>query len=126
MKNYCTLADFQRDELLREIITQDDIIGATEFVNDFAWSKDVDPIEIPNIEIPYKVKQLAISYAFMTAAQNQSIMNQKGIDGADAYELKRKVYAAKVEALKNEITVPVLLGHSTRESSFPTIRILRS
>jgi len=120
------MEDFTKDELLRDLVTVQDIADTHEFIEDFSWSKGVDPIEIPNTEVPYKVKQLAINYTYMTAAQNASIMNQKGIDGADAYELKRKVYAAKVEALKNEITVPVLLGTGARESSFPTIRILRS
>jgi len=126
MARILTLEELPKDELLRDDVTAEDIAVTHAFIEDFSWSKGVDPIEISNTHVPYKVKQLAINYTYMMVAQNKSIMNQKGIDGADAYELKRKVYAAKVEALKNEITVPVLLGTGARESSFPTIRILRS
>ena len=126
MAKFCSLEDFKKDELLSDMVTEQDIADTHEFVEDFSWSKGVDPLEIPNTHVPYKVKQLAINYTYMMVAQNASIMNQKGTDGADAYELKRKVYAAKVDALKDEITVPVLLGAGARESCFPVIRMVRA
>lgn len=126
--NYCHIEDLQRDELLRSVVSQDDVGEADAYIRDLSWSVGIDPINIPNTDIPYKVKQLAINYALMTAAGNKSRMNQKGVDGVDAYELKRKTYKEKVDALTNDIkdTPSVLLGPHKKRSSFMTIRMLRS
>lgn len=124
MGKYCSLDTLPKDELLQELVTEDDISETDAFMDDFALSKGVNPSLI--IQMPYKVRKLAVNYTYMMVAQNKSLMNQKGIDGADAFELKRKVYAAEVAKLKDEITAEVLLSMSARESSIPTIRILRS
>ncbi len=125
--SYCTIDDLQRDELLRNSVSTDDIAEADAYIDDLSWSVGIDPIQIPKIEVPYKVKQLAIAYALMTAAGNKSRMNQKGQDGVDAYELKRKVYAEKVASLKNDIvaTPSILLGRNGRPSAFKTIALVR-
>lgn len=126
MARIITLEELPKDELLQDLVTNEDIAATHEFIEDFSWSKGVDPIEISNTHVPYKLKQLAINYTYMTVANNKSIMNNKAQDGADAYDLKRKVYAAEVERLKNEITAPVLLGHSPRQSLIPTIQVFRA
>lgn len=124
--SYCTLDDLQRDELLKTSVSNDDIAEADAYVNDLSWSVGIDPIRIPT-EVPYKIKQLAIAYALMTAASNKSRMNQRGEDGVDAYELKRKVFAAKVDNLTNYITATpaVLLGPIVRSSSIKSISLAR-
>lgn len=124
--NYCAIDDLQRDELLKSAVSDNDISEADDYINDLSWSVGIDPIRIPT-EIPYKVKQLAIAYALMTAASNKSRMNQKGQDGVDAYELKRKVYAAKVTSLTDDITASpsILLGRNSRPSTFKSIALTR-
>jgi hypothetical protein len=123
---YCTLDDMQ-DGMLKKIVTVDDIAEAEEYIDDLAWSVGIDPIRIPKIEVPYKVRKLAVYYALMTVANNKSIMNQRGQDGADAYELKRKVYAAKVDEITKDIKLSpiILLGQKPRSNAFRTIALGR-
>ncbi|MDU2066631.1 MAG: hypothetical protein E6713_17570 [Sporomusaceae bacterium] len=122
---YCELTDL-RDELLKKDATQDDIDEATAYIDDLAESLGVAPTRILSPP-PYKVKKLAMAYALMTTASNKSRMNQKGVDGVDAWELKRKVFAAEVDRLTSEIkeTPSILTGKKKRSNLFQTIDLVR-
>lgn len=125
-RHYCEIEDFKRDALLGEDVTEEDILATTDYIDDLAWQIGVDPSNIPNVNVPYKVKQLAIYYTFMNMAQDSSRMNNKAQDGADAYEFKRRVYASKVDALVEQMTPRVLLGNNFHDSAFPVITIGRA
>lgn len=108
-----------RDELLRRLLKQEDIDESTAYIDDIAARLRVDPAMIPT-PAPYAVRTLAMSYALMQTALNASMNNGNGGENAaDAYELKRRVYSARVAELESEITAQTLLGQGSRKARFP-------
>ncbi|WP_371374388.1 hypothetical protein [Sporomusa aerivorans] len=108
-----------RDELLKRQLKPEDIDESTAYIDDIAARLRVDPAMIPN-PAPYAVRTLAMSYALMQAALNASMNNGNGGENAaDAYELKRRVYAARVTELEGEINAQTLLGRGSQKSKFP-------
>ena len=117
------------DELLKEYLQQyDGIAKSTRYIEDLAAGLGVSPEEIID-PVPFKVAELAECYALMETAKKKSMMNGSGgEDGADAYELKRRVYAAEVSRLEAQITADTLTGgQSVRRRTFPgSIPLYRS
>lgn len=111
-----------RDELLSSLVTEEQIIQSTRYIEDLALSLGVSPNKIAK-PVPYKVEILASYYTLMITALQQSMMNSDGSEnGEDAYELKRKVYAKMVYDLEGQITRGMLLGYtSTRRRAFPEV-----
>lgn len=105
--------DEVRDVLLKNILKQDDIDESTAYIDDIAQRLQVSPTRIPTPP-PFQVKTLAMCYALMVCAGNASLMNgDGGENGADAYELKRKNYAKRVEELETQITAQTLTGNAS-------------
>jgi len=108
-----------RDKLLKGSLTEDDIAESTDYINDLAKRLDVAPELIP-VPAPFMVKTLAICYALMTAALNASRNNGGGGENeADAWELKRRVYAKRVAELESQVTARTLLGGGSQKQKFP-------
>lgn len=105
--SYCTLADI-RDELLKNLVTDDDFKEADSEIDDIARSLNVDPRQIPNNPYPSIVKKLAAALTLSITARNNSLMNAS--DGEDPYEKKRQVWAKEVDRLIRMITPELLLG----------------
>lgn len=93
---YFSLDDIT-DGLLKGNVTEESVIASTEFINDLAYRFGVSVSEIPTNPVPYKIKKLAEYKALAESALSLSTMTDtdKG-SGADAYELKRKIYEEKV------------------------------
>ncbi|WP_110955208.1 hypothetical protein [Anaerosinus massiliensis] len=108
------------DELLKECVTPTHIAKSTAYVEDLANSLGVGAGSIVE-PAPFKIQQLAEAYALMEAAKKQSMMNTSGtVEGADAYELKRRVYAAEVDDLTDQITADTFTGgKSAKKRAFP-------
>ena len=108
------------DILLARKVTPEIILQSTIFIEDTAGNYGVTPDRIAD-PTPYKISKLAMYYAYMTAALESSYMGSNGSqDGADAYELKRRVYAGMVASLLGEITADTFTnGQSSVPNSFP-------
>jgi hypothetical protein len=104
---YCSTDDI-RDELLKELVTEDDLQEASSEIDDLARSLNVSPERIPN-PAPNIVKKLTAALTLTITARNNSLMNT-GADGEDAYEKKRQVWAKEVDRLSRLITPELLLG----------------
>nr|WP_092074949.1 hypothetical protein [Dendrosporobacter quercicolus]NSL49575.1 hypothetical protein [Dendrosporobacter quercicolus DSM 1736]SDN23345.1 hypothetical protein SAMN04488502_11531 [Dendrosporobacter quercicolus] len=114
-----------RDKLLVKLIKPEDIQESTDYIDDIALRLGVNPGRIP-VPAPYQVRTLAMCYALMTAAQNETRMNSDGgEDGADSYELKRRIYAKRVAELEDQITAETLLGGGSASKKFPVSIPLR-
>ena len=101
------------DELLTPCLKDTAIAKSSEYIESLALGLGVS---VPRIisPTPFIVSELAEAYALMETAKKESMMNTDGqADGADAYELKRRVYAAEVERLEGQITADVLTGGSS-------------
>jgi hypothetical protein len=121
---YFALGDV-RDELLKELITDADIAESTAYIDDIAMRLGVRPERIPEPP-PFQIKSLAMSYALMLTALNASMNNGNGGENeADAYELKRRVYAKRVAELEAQVTVQTLLGGGSSGRKFPVAVPLR-
>ncbi|VBB05572.1 Hypothetical protein LUCI_0782 [Lucifera butyrica] len=108
-----------RDELLKSLIKEEDIKESTGYIDDIAIRLGVNPARIPK-PAPYQVKTLALCYALMVSAQNASLQNGSGGEnGADAYEIKRRVYKARVDELEAQVTMQTLLGGGSAGRKFP-------
>lgn len=108
-----------RDELLKDLITEEDIADSTNYIEDIAMRLGVSPLRIPK-PAPYQVKTLAMCYALMLTALNASRNDGGGGDNeADAYELKRRVYAKRVAELETQVTAQTLLGGGSAGKRFP-------
>lgn len=115
---YFTMDDV-RDELLKGLITEDDIIESTAYIDDIAIRLGVRPDRIV-MPVPFQVKTLAISYALMLTALNASMNNGAGGESAaDSYEIKRQVYAKRVASLEDQVTAQTLLGGGSASRKFP-------
>lgn len=116
--SFCLTTDI-RDELIKKIVVATDCTEADAIILDMALALGVtaDQIATP---LPYTVKALAIALSCVIAARNKSIMNVRGEDGADAYELKRQVWQKEVDRLKAGLTADVLTGGATNPTcGFP-------
>lgn len=108
-----------RDKLLQKLVKPEDIEESTDYIDDIAIRLGVDPRRIPS-PAPYQIRTLAMCYSLMTTAQNETRMNSDGgEDGADSYELKRRVYAKRVAELEAQVTVQTLLGGGSAGKNFP-------
>lgn len=108
-----------RDKLLKDVLSEEDIDESTEYINNIANRLKVDHTQIPS-PAPYPVRTLAMYYALMICAQNETVLNSGGDEaGDDSYELKRKTYAKQVADLEGEITAETLLGGSTVGDKIP-------
>ena len=123
--SYCTLDDI-RDELLKALVTDDDLAEADSEIDDIARSLNVDPTQIPSNPYPSIVKKLAAALTLNITARNNSLMN--GADGEDSYEIKMQVWAKEADRLTKMITPDLLLGGKPpQKSKFPfTIAMKRS
>lgn len=112
--------DLIDDEMLKDCVTDKHIQKSSAYVEDLAESLGVgvDSIIEPT---PFKIQELAEAYALMETAKKQSMMNTSGtVEGADAYELKRRVYAAEVDNLTDQITADTFTGgKSAKKRTFP-------
>lgn len=118
--SYCSPEDI-RDELLKGLVTDDDLKEASDEIDDLSRSLNVNPARIPN-PAPNIVKKLAAALTLTITARNRSLMNNAGDDGEDAYEKKRQVWAKEVDRLSRMITAELLLGGNPPEKRrFPII-----
>lgn len=114
-----------RDLLLKNLIKPEDVAESTAYIDDIALRLGVNPGRIPS-PAPFQVKTLAMCYALMLTALNASRMNGDGSDdGADAYEMKRRVYARRVAELESQMTAQTLLGGGSAGRKFPVTVPLR-
>ena len=114
-----------RDSLLKGILKQEDIDESTAYIDDLAQRLEISPARIPNPP-PFQVKTLAMCYALMLCAGNKSMMNgDGGENGADAWELKRRIYAKRVDELELQMTATTLIGGGSTGRRIPTSIPLR-
>ncbi len=108
------------DEMLKDCVTPKHIADSSAYIEDFANSLGVKPERIID-PTPFKVKKLAEAYALMETAKKQSMMNTNGaVEGADAYELKRRVYVAEINNLESQITADTFMGgKAAKKRTFP-------
>lgn len=103
-------ADTIDDEMLKDSVTEKQIYKTSHYIEDLAESLNVDASDILD-PTPFKVAELAEAYVLMETAKKQSMMNTNGaVEGADAYELKRRVYADEVNRLEMQITADTFTG----------------
>lgn len=119
MRAYFDTANID-DEMLRDCVSEEHIRRSSAYIEDVAESMGVTPERILR-PTPFKIQRLAEAYALMETAKKQSMMNtNSSVEGADAYELKRRVYAAEVERLEGQITADTFTGGlSARRRAFP-------
>jgi hypothetical protein len=108
------------DELLKDSLTPEAIDKSSRYIEDLAYGLGVEVRDIVD-PVPFKVSELAEDYALMETAKKKSMMNSNGAtEGADAYELKRRVYAREVSELEGQITADMLEGtDSVKRRTFP-------
>jgi hypothetical protein len=112
-----------RDSLLKGILKQEDIDESTAYIDDLSQRLEVSPTRIPNPP-PFQIKTLAMCYALMVCAGNKSMMNgDGGENGADAWELKRRIYAKRVDELEPQITAQTLTGGTSSTGRMIPINI---
>lgn len=112
-KVYFDLTVIEGESLLKTVVGISHIEKSTRYIENLAISLGVKVDEITN-PIPMKIQELAECYTFMEAAKKKSKMNASGSsEGADAYELKRRVYAAEVDKLTKEITANDFLANKS-------------
>jgi len=100
------------DELLAEFVTAKLIAEADADINDVALSLGVLPTRIPT-PCPNIVKKLSIAKVYNAVARDKSMMNTEGEDKSDAYELKRRIWAAEATRLEGLLTASALVGGAT-------------
>jgi hypothetical protein len=108
-----------RDKLLQKLVKPEDVEESTDYIDDIAMRFGVDPGRIAS-PAPYQVRTLAMCYTLMITAQNETRMNSDGgEDGADAYEMKRRIYAKRVAELEAQVTAQTLLGGGSAGKKIP-------
>jgi hypothetical protein len=120
-------ADTIDDEMLKDSVTEKQIYKTSQYIEDLAESLNVDAENILK-PTPFKVAELAEAYVLMETAKKQSMMNTNGaVEGADAYELKRRVYASEVSRLEAQITAETFTGgQSASRRTFPmSVKVYR-
>jgi hypothetical protein len=106
-----------RDLLLKDRVTDEDVNESTQYVDGLAVRLNVSPNKI-RMPVAYPIKQLALFYALMVCARNQSIMVE-GRDmeaGDDPYEKKRAIYEKEYQRWESRITAETFTGLSGRDS----------
>lgn len=106
-----------RDQLLKDALNDDDISESTEYVNGLAARLNVkqDKIRTP---VAYPIKQLALFYALMVCARNQSTMvDGRSLEsGDDAYEKKRAIYEREYKLWENRINADTFTGMNGKDT----------
>lgn len=114
-----------RDELLKTILAEADILDSTAYIDDLAVRFGVNPSKIPT-PAPFQIKMLAMCYALMQTALNASMNNGSGGESeADAYELKRRIYAKRVADLESQVTAQTFTGGGSSSKKIPLSTPLR-
>ena len=93
-----------RDVLLKDLLTDEDIEESTQYVNGLAARLKVrqDQIRTP---VAYPISQLALFYALMVCARNQSVYIDRNLETQDdAYERKRAIYEKEYQRWESRIT----------------------
>lgn len=101
-----------RDELLSPLVVSDDLAEVDQYLSDLAATLEVVEADIPSV-LPYRAKQLLVAKCCEIVAKRKagfSPASYTGNDGADAYELKRRIYAADVKRLELLIDKKALTG----------------
>lgn len=108
------------DALLQKKITDRILLKSSLYIEDLAMNFDVRPEHIAH-PVPFKIARLAMCYALMTAALENSRMASNGQqDGADAYELKRRVFAEELKALEGQLSAETFTdGQSALAATYP-------
>ena len=101
-----------RDVLLRDQLTDEDVAESTDYVNGLAARLGVLPDHI-RTPVAYPIRQLALFYALMVCARNQS--------GDDAYERKRAIYEKEYMRWEARISAETFTGDSGKDmgENFP-------
>ena len=87
------------DALLAKKITDRILIKSSLYIEDMALNFGVQKEEIAD-PVPFKIARLAMVYALMmTALENSRMASDGSQDGADAYELKRRVFAEELKQI---------------------------
>lgn len=108
-----------RDVLLKDILAEADILDSTAYINDLAIRFGVSPSNIPT-PAPFQIKTLAMCYALMQTALNTSMNNGSGGESeADAYELKRRIYAKRVADLESQVTAQTFISGGSSSKKIP-------
>lgn len=114
-----------RDELLGPLVATEDLSETDEYLEALAAERGVTLVET----LPFKVKRLAIAYCCTRICTRKSGVNPRnyqGTDGADAYELKRRVYAAQVRELEPQMSEALLSGETPEAANDGEIRLWRA
>lgn len=115
------------DALLGKKITDRVLVKSSLYIEDLAMNFGVRPECIAH-PVPFKIARLAMCYALMTTALESSRMASNGEqDGADAYELKRRVFAAEIKDIEEQLSADTFTnGQSAISAVCPmTIHVLR-
>jgi len=103
-----------RDDLLGPLVVSDDLAAVDAYLYDLAATLEVVATELPST-LPYRVKELLVAKCCEIVAKRKagfSPGSYTGNDGADAYELKRRIYAADVKRLELLIDRKALTGQT--------------
>lgn len=109
---YVEQADIE-DELLKTSMQPTDFAAADSYVNSLAIRLGIDPKRIPTDPIPDAVKRLAVATACERRAKMKAgtqPAQMRGANGEDIYMAKRRVYAAEMKELTDNMTIVDMLG----------------
>lgn len=115
------------DALLQKKITDRILLKSSLYIEDLALNFGVRPEHIAH-PVPFKIARLAMCYTLMMTALECSRMASDGKqDGADAYELKRRVFLAELEKIEGQLSADTFTnGQSSIAVSCPmSIPMLR-
>lgn len=111
-----------RDVLLKDQLTDEDVAESTDYVNGLAARLGVLPDHI-RTPVAYPIRQLALFYALMVCARNQSAMTDgRNLQaGDDAYERKRAIYEKEYMRWEARISAETFTGDSGKDmgENFP-------
>jgi hypothetical protein len=114
------------DELLKDVITEEHNIKSSDFVEAVAKTYGVRPADIA-FPTPYLVRELAEAAAYVEAAKKRSMQNAAGdYEGADSFELKRRVYQSQIDRILKMITAADFLGDAGKRPGMSTITLWRN
>ncbi len=115
------------DALLAKKITGRILIKSSLYIEDMALNFGVQKEEIAD-PVPFKIARLAMVYALMmTALENSRMASDGSQDGADAYELKRRVFAEELKQIEAQLSADTFSnGQSSIKMTAPfAVPILR-
>lgn len=115
------------DALLQKKITDRVLLKSSLYIEDLAQNFGVRPEHIAH-PVPFKIARLAMCYALMMTALECSRMASNGNqDGADAYELKRRVFLEEIERIEEQLSADTFTnGQSSVTVACPqSVSILR-